>query len=127
MKIVIYNSYDQYALSRAEVEALRKVLPAEYWSRIHELHIAHSHPKQREPFEFDEQTGVAFLIVPVKEKTPALRSEAVRHLLVGLARVKAHSTFFLSLRARELDEYEEFVSRWAPKCEDAIVRYHESV
>lgn len=127
MKIVVYNSYDQYALSRAEVEAIRKELPTECWSRVHELHIAHSHPKRVEQFEFDEQTGIAYLIVPVKEKTAAIRSEAIRHLLVGLARVKARSKFFLPLRARELAEYEEFISKWAAKCEAAIVHLHENV
>jgi hypothetical protein len=126
MKVVVYNSYDQYALSRAEVEAIRKELPAECWSRVHELHIAHSHPKQIEQFEFDEQTGIAYLIVPVKEKTTALRSGAIRHLLVGLARVKSRSKFFLPLRAREFAEYEEFISMWTPKCEAAMVRLHEN-
>jgi hypothetical protein len=126
MKLVVYNSHEQYAVSRAELETIRKVLPVAYWSRIHELHLAHSHPRQVEPFEFEEMRGIAYLIVPVKEKTPLLRAEAIRHLLIGLARVKARSRFFLSLNARELAEYETFVSEWAPKCDAAVVRLHES-
>ena len=124
MKIVVYNSRDQYAISRAEAEALCEVLPSQCWARVHELHITHSHPKQSEPFEFEEHTGIAFLIVPVKEKTPILRTEAIRHLLVGLARVTARSRFFAPLRAQERAEYEEFVTNWAPKCEAAMVPLH---
>jgi len=125
VKIIVYNSYEQYALSRAEVEAIRGVLPSKCWARVHELHIAHSHPKQSEAFEFDERSGIAYLIVPVKEKTNEFRAQAVRHLLVGLARITARSRFFLPLKARERAEYEEFVGSWAPKCEAAIFRLHD--
>lgn len=120
MKIVVYNSHDQYALSRAEVEALRSVLPSEVWSRVREFHLAHSHPNQSEPFEFDERTGIAYFIVPVKEKSASVRSEAVQHLLVGLARVRARSRFFHPLKPRERAEYQEFVSAWVPRCEAVL-------
>jgi hypothetical protein len=125
VKIVVYNSYGQYALSRAEIEAIRKIVPSECWSGIEELDIAHSHQRQCEPFEFDSKRKTAYLIIPALVKTAATRTEAIRALLVGLARVRAGSRFFLPLKARELLEYQDFVSQWAPKCEAALVHLHE--
>lgn len=125
MKIVVYNSYEQYALSRAEIETIRDVLPVLCWARIRELHIAHSHPQQAESFEWDEGRQTGYLIAPVKQKTVAHRTNALRELLIGLARVKARSRFFVPLRASERADYSEFVNEWLPKCEVAIDRsYH---
>ena len=122
MKIVVYNSYEQYALSRTEVEIIREVLPLKAWARVRKLHLAHSHPHKAEVFEFDTETGIAYLIAPVKEKTSAIREGAVRELLLGLARVSAHSRFFLPLKASERASYEGFVAEWLPKCLEAIER-----
>ena len=127
MKIVVYNFHEQYALSRAEIEVIYGVLPALCWARIRELHLAHSHPKQSESFEFSEALGIAYLIVPVKEKTATLRTAAISDLLVGLARVKARSHFFLPLRSNERADYEEFAGEWTPKCEAAIDRLNAVV
>lgn len=120
MKILVYNSYDQYALSRAEVEKLRAVIPQEYWSKISEFHLTHSHPYKAEPFEYDEKTKIGYLIMPVKEKTPEVRHAAIQELLLGLARIRAKSRFFYPLKPRERAEHEEFISEWLPRCEAAL-------
>ena len=122
MKIIVYNTSDQYALSRAEIKALEMVLPKEYWARIEELHLAYSHPSKAETFEYDEKTKIGYFIMPVKEKTPELRSTAIEELLLGLARVRAKSRFFLPLKPRERDEYQPFISEWLPCCEAALAR-----
>ena len=120
MKIRVYNSYDQYALSRAEVETLRAVLPKEYWSKIREFHLAHSHPYKAEPFEYDEQTKIGYLIMLLKEKTPEVRHDAIQELLLGLSRIRAKSRFFHPLTPRERVEYEGAISEWLPRCEAAL-------
>jgi hypothetical protein len=126
MKIVVYNSHGQYALSRAEVDALQSVLPKQLWSSIKEIHLAHSHPRKVEPFEFDAALGIAYLICPVGQKTSELRTQAITDLLVGLARVQAKSRFFLPLKEREAQGYSELLERWLPECEAAMVRLHAS-
>lgn len=126
MKIVVYNSHGQYALSRAEVERLHSVLPKHLWHPVKEFHITHSHPRQAEPFEFDAQQGIAYLICPVGQKTAALRSQALASLLVGLARVQAKSTFFVPLKDREAMAYRDLLDEWLPKCEADMVRLHAS-
>jgi hypothetical protein len=125
VKIVIYNSHSQYALSRAEIEAIRNVLPTVCWAGIEQLHIARSDSEHCESFEFDSKRKTAYLIIPVLVKTATSRTEAIRSLLIGLARIKGGSRFFLPLKTCELLKYEEFVSHWAPSCEAALARLHE--
>ncbi|WP_454909099.1 hypothetical protein [Variovorax gossypii] len=36
MKIVVYNSSDQYALSRGEIELIKRMLPTAMWAGIRE-------------------------------------------------------------------------------------------
>ena len=122
MKIVVYNTSDQYALSRSEVEALKTVLPKEYWAKVGEFHLAHSHPNHAEAFEYDEKTKIGYLIMPVKEKTPELRYSALKELLLGLARIRGQSRFFRPLKPKEREEYQPFVSEWLPRCEAALAR-----
>ena len=126
VKIVVYNSHDQYALSRSEVEAIHSLLPKRFWFRVKELHLAHSHPGQAEPFEFDDVRGIAYLICPVNQKTQKLRSQAISSLLIGLARVQAKSKFFVPLKVRENLLYQELLEKWLPKCEAAMARLHAS-
>ena len=126
MKIVVYNSHGQYAISRAELEALHSLLPKKLWASVNEAHITHSHPRGAEPFEFDAQRGVGYLICPVSQKTPAQRSQAISNLLVGLARVQAKSKFFLPLKEREAMAYRELLDEWLPKCEAEMARLHAS-
>lgn len=120
MKIIVYNTTDQYALSRAEIETLRTVLPKEYWAKVSEFHLAHSHPKQAECFEYDEKTKIAYLIMPVKEKNPELRSSALEELLLGLARIRGQSRFFHPLKPKERASYQAYISEWLPRCELAL-------
>ena len=125
MKIVVYNSYGQYALSRAELEAVLESLPRPSWAGIQEFHLAHSHPRYCEAFEYDAASRIGYLIVPVAQKTEASRTNALTALLVGIARVQAGSRFFHALRPKELAEYGAFVATWLHSCEAAIVRLHE--
>lgn len=120
MKIVVYNSSDQYALSRSEVECIERTLPPAMWSGIREFHLAHSHSRKAEVFEFDAGSGIAYFIAPVREKTVAVRDQAVHELLVGLSRVASGSRFFLPLKARERTAHEEAMAAWLPKCRDAL-------
>lgn len=124
MKIVVYNSHRQYALSRAEAEAIWQVLPEEYTTQVRELHLAHSHPRQKQQFEFDERQGIAYLIVPVEQKSPEQTTQAIAELLVGLARINAKSHFFLPLKPKERAMYQEFLQKWLPLCEKAVTRLH---
>ena len=116
MKIVVYNSHDQYAFSRKEIERIRDVLPKAYLARIREFHIAHSHPAAKEVFEFNEEQGIAYFIRPVKEKNAEIQTEAVKDLLVGLSRIRSKSRFFLPLKERERETYSEFINHWMPVC-----------
>ena len=125
MKIVVYNSYGQYALSRAELEAVLESLPRLAWACIQEFHLAHSHPRYCEAFEYDAASRIAYLIFPVAQKTEANRADALAALLVGIARIQAGSRFFRPLKPKELAEYGAFVSTWLPHCKAAIVRLHE--
>lgn len=120
MKIVVYNYHDQYALSRNEVEKLIGVLTREYWMKLQELHLAHSHPNKVEAFEYDEVRKIGYLIVPVKQKTEEARLNAIRSLLLGLARIRGRSRFFYALRPNEEKEYESFINAWLPYCEAAL-------
>lgn len=120
MKNIVYNTSGQYALSRAEIETLKTILPKEYWAKISEFHLAHSHPMQTECFEYDEKTKIAYFIMPVKEKTPQLRSTAIIELLLGLARIRSQSRFFHPLKPKERENYQAYISEWLPRCELAL-------
>lgn len=116
MKIVVYNSYDQYALSRKEVELIHEALPKDYWAKIKEFHLAHSHPNAAEAFEFDENKGIAYFIRPVKEKNAQTRQMAVHEILLGLSRIRDKSRFFAPLKERERSVHKEFIDKWMPVC-----------
>lgn len=115
MKIVVYNHSDQYALSRKQVEAIYSVLPSAFWVKIAEFHLCEDR-RNVEVFEYSEPLKVVFFSFPVKEKTSAVIASAVRELLIGLARLKARSRFYLPLKEAERASYAEFVSEWFPKC-----------
>lgn len=110
----------QYALSRSEIELVVSVLPKDRWATIDELHLAHSHPEQIEPFEYDAGRRIGYLIVPVAKKTVEDRSAAIGELLLGLARIRATSRFFHPLKPVERKDYQEFISDWLPRCEVAL-------
>jgi hypothetical protein len=115
MKIIVYNHSDQYALSRKQVEAIRAVLPSVLWARIAEFHLCEDR-RNTEMFEYSEDLKVVFFSCPVKEKTNEVVALAIQELLIGLARLKAHSGFYLPLKEAERLSYQEFVAQWLPKC-----------
>ena len=119
MKIVVYNHTDQYALSRRQVEIVRALLPDALWSKISEFHLCQDH-RCKEMFEYSEETRIVFFSCPVKQKTVEIVESAVRELLVGLARLRSGSAFFLPLKTRERESYSEFVEEWLPKCIAAL-------
>ena len=121
MKIVVYNHYDQYALSRKQVEAIRSILPSVLWVRVAEFHLCEDR-RNVEMFEYSENEKVVFFSCPVKEKTAEIVVFAVRELLIGLARLKAHSRFYLPLKKAERSSYEEFVAQWLPACVAATTK-----
>lgn len=121
MKIVVYNHSDQYALSRKQVEAIHSVLPSTLWVRIEEFHLCQDR-RNVEMFEYGKDLKVVFFSCPVKEKTDGVVASAVRELLIGLARLKAHSRFYLPLKEIERRSYTEFVTQWFPICIAAVAK-----
>ena len=69
MKIVVYNPYDQYTLSRRQVGKLRDVMPQVFWSKIAEFHLCDD-MRCVEVLEFEETSKTVYFSFPVKEKTP---------------------------------------------------------
>jgi hypothetical protein len=120
MKIVVYNAWRQYALSRAEVEIIHATLPRLAWARVAQFHLAHSHDRGCAMLEFDARSGIAYFIARIENKTPVLRDEAIHELLVGLARVKARSRFFTPLKDAERSLYSAFADEWMQRCIHAI-------
>ncbi len=92
MKILVYNTQYQYALSRKQIEIIKELLPKEYFIPIREFHITHSSPGQ-ERFEYDYKTKFAYFEYQVKQKTGESIEDAVRTLLIGLCRIKAKVKF----------------------------------
>jgi hypothetical protein len=121
MKIVVHNHVDQYALSRQQVEVLRALLPPTLWSKVSEFHLCDDH-RRSEAFEYDKANKIVFFSYPVQEKTPEIIENAVRELLIGLARVRNDSEFFVRLRQRERETYTDFIEEWLPKCLKATTR-----
>jgi hypothetical protein len=119
MKIIVYNSHDQYALSRGQVESLKEILPKEYFEPIKEFHITHT-INGSEVFEYDQKTKVVYFAYPVKEKTPETTRIAVDNLLIGLARIKSNTLWGKPTKPLGLKEYKEFISSWQQKCLNAL-------
>lgn len=118
MKIIIYNHRDQYALSRKQLECIRAILPKEYFHPIKEFRLLHDQ-RNSEAFEYCQSDKTVWFSFMVKEKTPEVISQAVKELLIGLARIKAKSKFYQPLKEQERNEYEPFVKKWLPKCLEA--------
>ncbi len=115
MKIVVYNHSDQFALSRRQVEAIYSVLPSALWSKVTQFHLCDDR-RNKEAFEYSEQTRIVFFSLPIKEKTTAVVGTAVRELLIGLARLRSGSKFYLQLKQAERDSYAPFIEQWFLKC-----------
>ena len=115
MKIVVYNSSDQFALSRKQIEKIKEVLPNEYFAPIQEFHVTHSQ-RGAERFEYIKEGKQAHFYFPVKQKTPEIVSEAVTELLIGLTRIKSNSNWGYPLPENERSLYLGFVEQWQSKC-----------
>lgn len=119
MKIIIQNHRDQFALSRKQVEIVKDTLPKEYFIPIRELYLSDDR-RNIEAFEYYEKEKIVRYSFVVKEKTPELLRKAVEELLIGLARIKARSTFYMPLKESERALYQPFVDQWLSKCMGAI-------
>lgn len=118
MKIVVYNYKNQYALSRMQIEAIKSVLPKEYFLPIREFHLTHT-KKGAEVFEYCEEDKTAHFAFPITRIKTEHSSEAIVELLVGLARIKASTRWKNALNERERETYMEFVELWKSRCIDA--------
>lgn len=115
MKIVVHNHSNQYALSRKQVEAIYSVLPSAMWSKVAEFHLCDDQ-RNREIFEYSKELRIVSFSFPIKEKTAEVVEIAVRELLIGLARLRSGSTFYLPLKQRERESYTQFITQWFSKC-----------
>jgi hypothetical protein len=119
MKILVYNSYNQYALSRNQIEIIQTILPKEYFMPIREFHIMQKTQGQ-ERFEYNYDSKIAYFGYPVKQKSSETFEDAVRVVLVGLQRIKAKVKFGHYIPKNEMAEYLPFVDNWLPKCLKAL-------
>ncbi len=115
MKILVYNSANQFALSRKEIEAIQNVLPKEYFVPIHEFHLTTGSPGQ-ERFEYDYKTKIAYFEYKVEQKSAEITNDAIEHLLTGLKRIKEKDVFGHLIKKSEKVHYESFIQEWKPKC-----------
>jgi hypothetical protein len=119
LKIIVYNSKDQYALSRKQIEKLKDVLPNEYFAPIQEFHVTHS-LRGSERFEYNENNKEAHFYFPIVKKSPEIVSEAVRELLLGLSRIKTDTNWGYPLSDIERNKNMDFVNKWHQKCVAAL-------
>lgn len=113
-KIVVYNTADQYALSRRQVERIIEILPNSYFAPIQDVHLC-SGAWNVEPFEYNRGHKTVYFSCLIKQKTKDDVANAVELFLIGLARIRAHSRFYHPLKARERETYEAFVAEWMPR------------
>ncbi|MEW8189010.1 MAG: hypothetical protein AB2766_06900 [Candidatus Thiodiazotropha endolucinida] len=119
MKIIVYNSKDQYALSRKQIEKIGEILPKEYFAPIQEFHITHS-LRGAERFEYLLEKKQVHFFFPVVQKTPEVRNEAVTELLLGLNRIKSKTNWGYPLPKLEREQHLPFIEKWCEKCLSAI-------
>lgn len=119
MKIIVYNSKDQYALSRKQIEKVRDTLPSEYFAPIQEFHLIHS-LRGAERFEFVQSSKVAYFYYPVEQKISEIVNEAIIELLIGLARIKSNTKWGYPLGDTERVINLEFAKKWHQKCIAAL-------
>lgn len=120
MKIIVYNSKEQYALSRKQVEKIKGILPKEYFLPIQEFHLTPG-LQGAERFEYIQEGKQAHFYYPVAQKTPEIVSEAVAELLLGLARIKSDTNWGYPLPQRERDDNLKFIEKWHSKCIAALI------
>lgn len=115
MKILVYNYENQFALSRKQVETIKNVLPNEYFTPIREFHITTGSPGQ-ERFEYDYESKIAYFEYKVSQKSIETTDDAIRHLLIGLCRIKQKDKFGHFINERDKESYNSFVQKWLTKC-----------
>ena len=101
------------------MEIVKATLPKEYFIPIREFYLSDDH-RNVEVFEYYEKDKIVRYSFAVREKTPELLRKAIEELLIGLARIKARSTFYMPLKESERALYEPFVDQWLTKCMVAI-------
>ena len=119
MKIIVYNSKNQYALSRKQIEKIKETLPNEYFAPIQEFHVTHS-LRGFERFEYVKEKKQAHFFYPVDQKLPESTIEAISELLLGLARIKSNTRWGHPLTETEREGYMGFIEKWHSKCLSAI-------
>ncbi|RLW69813.1 MAG: hypothetical protein B6D71_08875 [gamma proteobacterium symbiont of Stewartia floridana] len=115
MKIIVYNSSDQYALSRKQIEKIKEALPNEYFEPIQEFHLTHS-MRGSERFEYLKEEKQAHFCYPVEQKSKGTTDEAVSELLLGLVRIKSNTKWGHPLSRIEREGYMGFIEMWHSKC-----------
>ncbi|WP_459925980.1 hypothetical protein, partial [Desulfatiferula olefinivorans] len=121
MKIIVYNYKDQYALSRKQLEKLIEVLPNKYFAPIQEFHITYSR-RGSERFEYVQEYKQAHFCYPVEQKNNEIVSDAVRELLIGLARMKTSTMWGYKLSENERSLYQDFLDKWHSKCMSSLMK-----
>ena len=121
MKILVYNYENQFALSRKQIEAVKTILPNEYFAPIREFHITTESPGQ-ERFEFVYETRIAHFEYKVEQKNSEVVADAIEHLLIGLQRIKEKDNFGYSIKESEKENYAAFIQKWKQKCLDEFER-----
>jgi hypothetical protein len=119
MKIIVYNSKDQYALFRKQIKKIKEILPDEYFAPIREFHVTHSN-RGAERLEYIKEGKQAHFYFPVAQKTPEIISEAITELLIGLARIKSSTNWGYPLPESEHSLNLGFVEQWRSKCIAAL-------
>jgi hypothetical protein len=119
MKTLVYNTQDQYALSRKQIEIIKELLPKEYFLPIKEFHLTYNSPGE-ERFEYDYKTKIAYFEYKLNLKTNESTEDAVRTLLIGLCRIKAKAKFGHFMKKNEINDYMPFIEIWLPKCLNAL-------
>lgn len=119
MKIVVYNSSKQYALSRKNIIDITNTLPNSYFAPIVEFHITYS-SRGPEIFEYNYDSKIAYFEYEIEQKSDEIILDAIEELLIGLKRIKMRSSFFVKQRKSEKRECEDFVDEWKMKCYHVI-------
>jgi hypothetical protein len=73
-----------------------------------------------EGFDYDYNSKIAYFGYSVFKKSPETSEDAVRNLLIGLARITAKAKFGHFIPKNEMEEYLLFVDLWFQKCIKAI-------
>lgn len=121
MKILVYNYKDQFALYRKQIETIKDVLPNEYFIPIKEFHITTESPGQ-ERFEYVYKSKIAYFEYKVFQKSRETTEDAIRHLLIGLCRIKDKDSFGHFIKESYKDSFDTFIQKWLPKCLNEIYK-----